>query len=83
MLQTRVGTAAPTAALVKQDDAIAGRVKKPPRLSTAAAPGAAMQKNHRLAFGVSRLLIINSMAARHLDFANRIGLHRRVQPAVS
>src|SRR5699024_836172 len=68
-----------TATLVKQDDAIGGRIEEAPIVRAAAATGAAMEKHDRFAVWLAALFVVQRMDVRNRQQAAVIRLDWRVQ----
>ena len=83
-----MGTRAPAAPLIEQDDAIASGIEEPALGGSGAAARSAMEKEHGDAVAPARPLPIDLMAVTDIEHARLFRRNRRVElaqasPAVS
>ena len=70
--------AAPRAALIEHDDAVAGGIEEPPRIDVAAAAGTAVHEHRGLAARVARLLVVHLVAVADGEVAAVERFDRRI-----
>jgi hypothetical protein len=80
-LQTGMWRRTAAATLIEKDDAVGRRIKVSPKNGLAAAAWSAMKKHHRFAIGITALLEVEFMAARHFHAVGHEGFYNRVEAA--
>jgi len=73
----------PSAALIKQDDPVVRRIKKPAMVRRRSGTGAAMEEDYRLAERIAGLFPIKGMAAADREHAMIEGFDPRIKVTVS